>query len=85
MTTCRIHERPEEGTMRSLFRVIQSLLLASLLLVGTAGTALAEDEATESQETPAVAASPPESASDAGEEEETSEAEQSGEAEDSEE
>ena len=72
--------------MRSLFIAIQSLLLASLLLVGTAGATLAEDEATESQETPAVGASPPESASDAGEEqEEATEAEQSGEAEDSEE
>jgi len=47
---------------------------------------VAEDEATESQETPAVEASPPESASDAGEEqEEAPEAEQSGEAKDSEE
>ena len=71
--------------MRSLFRAIQSLLLASLLLVGTAGATLAEDEATESQETPAVEASPPESASDTGEEAEASEAEQSGEAENSEE
>ena len=66
--------------MRSMFRAIQSLLLAALLLVGSAGATLAEDEATESQETPAVAASPPESASDAGEEEEASEAEQSDEA-----
>ncbi len=67
--------------MRSLFRAIQSLLLAALLLVGTAGTTLAEDEATESQETPAVEASPPESASDAGEEQEEAEAEEEGEAE----
>ena len=71
--------------MRSLFRAIQSLLLASLLLVGTAGATLAEDEATEPQETPAVAASPPESASDTGEEEATSEAEESDEAESGEE
>ena len=71
--------------MRSFFRAIQSLVLASLLLVGSAGATLAEEEATESQETPAVEASPPDSAADAGEEEEASEAEQSGEAESGEE
>jgi hypothetical protein len=71
--------------MSGLFRAIQSLLLASLLLVGTAGATLAEDEATESQETPAVEASPPEPAPDAGEEGEAPEEEQSGEAESSEE
>ena len=55
--------------MKSLLRAIQSLLLASLLLTATAGATLAEDEATEPQETPAVEASPPDSAADAGEEE----------------
>ena len=67
--------------MRSLFRATQSFLLASLLVVGTAGATLAEDEATESQETPAVEASPPESASDADEEQWGSEAEEKDEAE----
>jgi hypothetical protein len=70
--------------MRSLFRTIQSLLLASMLLVGSVGATLAEEEATESPQTPAVEAAPPDAAADAGEEE-ASEAEPSGEAESSEE
>jgi hypothetical protein len=84
MTSCRLDGRWEEEAMRNLFRAIQSLLLACLLLVGAAGATLADEEAAESQETPAVEASPPEPASEAGQED-APEEEQSAEAESGEE
>jgi hypothetical protein len=66
--------------MKKLIRSARWLAVAfALLLVfGGAGTAWAEEEATESQEAPAVESAPPESAPDSDEEKTASDEEEEG-------